>query len=99
MSLTLRDVRVLRDGLLATADWDAAAEAYAAEHDRDFQAVRTITQWMRALYYERGAEPDARRARALPRLAREPERVPDLAGSGPDAPIDDVTRRRFFGED
>jgi menaquinone-9 beta-reductase len=99
MGLTLRDVRVLSEQLLATADWDAAADAYADEHDRYFRTVRTITQWMRALYYERGPELDARRARALPRLAREPERVPDLAGLGPDAPIDDITRRRFFGED
>lgn len=99
MGLTLRDVRVLRDRLLATTDWDAAAHAYADEHDRYYGAVRIINQWMRELYYERGPEVDARRARALPRLAQEPERIPDLLGSGPDSPSDDVARRRFFGED
>jgi 2-polyprenyl-6-methoxyphenol hydroxylase-like FAD-dependent oxidoreductase len=33
LSLTLRDVRVLRDRLLETSDWCGAAERYAAEHD------------------------------------------------------------------
>ncbi len=33
LSLTLRDIRVLRDRLLADTDWDRAAHAYAAEHD------------------------------------------------------------------
>lgn len=55
------------------------------------------TAW-RELYYERGPEAEARRARALPRLAREPERAPDLRGAGPDAPSDEVERRRFLGE-
>jgi hypothetical protein len=99
MGLTLRDVRVLRDRLLATTDWDAAAHAYADEHDRYYGAMRIINQWMRELYYERGSEHDARRARALPRLAQEPERAPDLLGLGPDSPIDDIARRRFFGDD
>jgi 2-polyprenyl-6-methoxyphenol hydroxylase-like FAD-dependent oxidoreductase len=99
LSLTLRDVRVLRDRLLAAADWDAAAHAYADEHDRYYGALRAILRWMRELYFERGPEADARRARALPRLAREPERAPDLRGAGPDAPSDEVARRRFFGEE
>lgn len=99
MGLTLRDVRVLRDRVLVTPDWDAAARAYADEHDRYYGAMRTINQWRRELYYERGPEQDARRARALPRLAQEPGRAPDLLGSGPDSPIDDHARRRFFGDD
>jgi 2-polyprenyl-6-methoxyphenol hydroxylase-like FAD-dependent oxidoreductase len=99
LSLTLRDVRVLRDQLLATADWDGAAHAYADDHDRYYGALRTVIGWRRELYFERGHEADARRARAFPRLAQEPERSPDLLGLGPDSPIDDVARRRFFGED
>ena len=35
LSLTLRDVRVLRDALLDVEDWDAACHRYADEHDRD----------------------------------------------------------------
>jgi 2-polyprenyl-6-methoxyphenol hydroxylase-like FAD-dependent oxidoreductase len=99
LSLTLRDVRVLRDCLVAGSDWDAAAHAYADEHDRYSGALRAIIGWMRDLYYERGPEAEARRAHALPRLAREPARVPDLRGAGPEAPSDDAARRRFFGED
>lgn len=37
--LTLRDVRVLRDCLLATDDWHAAAHAYAQQHDRYYGAL------------------------------------------------------------
>src|SRR5262249_4065122 len=36
MSLTLRDVRVLRDALLGDDDWERAGHAYAAEHDRHY---------------------------------------------------------------
>src|SRR5207245_1348633 len=42
-SLTLRDVRVLRDHLLANDDWNKAAEAYAAEHDRYYGALHRLT--------------------------------------------------------
>jgi len=78
LSLTLRDARVLRDCLVTISDWEPAAHAYADEHDRYSGALQAIIGWMRMLYYERGQEADARRACALPRLAREPERAPDL---------------------
>ena len=99
MGLALRDVRVLRDALLATDDWHGAADAYAGEHDRHYGALRTITGWMRTLYYERGLAADARRARALPRIAQDPSRAPDLIGLGPDGATDEQARCRFFGED
>ena len=99
LSLTLRDVRALRDRLLAGPDWDAAGHAYAEEHDRYYGALRTVMGWMRQLYYEPGPEGEARRARALPRLAREPDRVPDIQGLGPECSVSDLARRRFFGED
>jgi len=41
LSLTLRDVRVLRDFLLADENWDLAASAYADEHDRYYGALHT----------------------------------------------------------
>ena len=47
LSLTLRDVRVLRDALLASDDWDAACRRYAAEHDRYYGALHRITSWLR----------------------------------------------------
>jgi 2-polyprenyl-6-methoxyphenol hydroxylase-like FAD-dependent oxidoreductase len=99
LSLTLRDVRTLRDQLLATSDWGAAAEAYAEEHVRYYGALRRIQGWTRELLYERGPAAEARRARALPLLAREPDRRLDYGTWGPDGPSDEAARRRFYGED
>ncbi|MBI2153230.1 MAG: FAD-dependent monooxygenase [Candidatus Rokubacteria bacterium] len=99
LSLTLRDVRVLRDQLLAKTDWEAAAGAYAEEHDRYYGALHRLEGWFTELLYEVGAEADARRARVFPRLAREPKRTPDVPGLGPDAPNDEAARRLFFVED
>ncbi|HEV8574351.1 MAG TPA: FAD-dependent monooxygenase, partial [Dehalococcoidia bacterium] len=45
MAMTLRDVRVLRDALLANDDWDAAGNIYAEEHDRQFHALHTVEGW------------------------------------------------------
>jgi hypothetical protein len=47
---------------------------------------------------ELGPEADARRARALPLIAQDPLRVADCPMSGPEAPSDETTRQRFFGE-
>ncbi len=97
--LTVRDVRVLRDQLLAGEDWDAAAHAYAAEHDRYFAGVHTFTSWVYKLFYETGPEADARRTRALPLLAEDLRRMPDAIFSGPEVPLDETARKRFFGEE
>lgn len=98
LSLTLRDVRVLRDRLLADDDWDAAGHAYAAEHDRSYAAVHTVEDWWTELFMEPGPEADARRERALPLILEDRSRTPDTFFSGPDAPVDETTRARFFGE-
>jgi menaquinone-9 beta-reductase len=100
LSLTLRDVRVLRDRLLADTDWDRAAHAYAAEHDRHYGAIHRLTDWMTMLFYDPSPAGAAHRARAFPRLAEEwVKRVPDTIGLGPEAPSDEAARRRLFGED
>ena len=99
LSTTLRDVRVLRDALMADDDWEAAGHAYAKEHDRYSTNVRGVTQLFRSLFLEQGAEADERRARALPRLAEDGTRAPDHLFSGPELPLDDSVRRRFFGEE
>jgi 2-polyprenyl-6-methoxyphenol hydroxylase-like FAD-dependent oxidoreductase len=99
LSLTLRDVRVLRDHLLTESDWTVAAHSYAREHDGYYGAWRRVVGWYRDLLYERGPEADARRARVLPLLEREPQRRPDHVGLGPEAPNDEAARRRLFGED
>lgn len=99
LSLTLRDVRVLRDRLLSCQDWRAAGDAYAEEHDRHYSVVHKTTNWFVDLFLEPGPEGEARRTRALPLIARDPTRVPDHAISGPDLPLNETVRRRFFGEE
>jgi 2-polyprenyl-6-methoxyphenol hydroxylase-like FAD-dependent oxidoreductase len=99
LSLTLRDVRVLRDALLASDDWDAAARAYADEHDRYYERLHTLEDWLTRAFFETGPQADARRARILARAALEPDRVPDVVAQGPDAPCDEAARKRFFAED
>lgn len=99
LSLTCRDIRVLRDHLLDTDDWDAAANAYAEEHDRYFHAIISVENWMAQMFLEQGPEADARRMRAMPLIAQDPTRVPTHFNAGPEAPSDDTARARFFGED
>ena len=99
LSTTLRDARLLRDNLLANDDWDMAGHAYAEEHDQFCKTVHDVVGWYTDFYLETGPEADARRARAFPLIAQDPMRQPDLLFSGPDIPVDDGIRRRFFGED
>jgi 2-polyprenyl-6-methoxyphenol hydroxylase-like FAD-dependent oxidoreductase len=63
LSTTLRDVRVLRDALLASDQWNAAGHVYATEHDRYSANVRTATQLFRSMFLEQGDEANQRRAR------------------------------------
>jgi menaquinone-9 beta-reductase len=98
LSLALRDVRVLRDRLLAQDDWDKAAHGYADEHDRHYGTIHRITGWMRTLFYDTRPQAAAIRRRAMPRLAEDPTRIPDMVGRGPEALSDDAARHRFFGE-
>ena len=99
LSLTLRDVRVLRDQLLGTEDWEAAGHAYAREHDRHSQVSHAVNLWFQEFYLETGPHADARRARALPLIAEDPSRQPDAGFSGPDIPVNEAVKKRFFAED
>jgi menaquinone-9 beta-reductase len=99
IALSLRDVRVLRDRLLETSDWCKAAADYAHDHDRAYSSLHNQHNWARLLFYMSGPEADALRAQALPKLASDPSRRPDVIGLGPDAPSDEAARRRFFGID
>jgi menaquinone-9 beta-reductase len=99
MSLTLRDVRVLRDSLDAERDWDKAGHAYAAEHDRYYGIVHRVDGWVTHVFMDVDPESDATRARALSLLAQDMSRFPEPPMSGPEAPHDDSVRRRFFGEE
>ncbi len=99
LSLTLRDVRVLRDQLLRRNDWEAAGHGYAEEHDRYFQVMYQVGNWLAEMFYATGTEAEARRAKALPLIAQDPSRRLYHAWSGPDLPLDETIRRRFFGEE
>jgi 2-polyprenyl-6-methoxyphenol hydroxylase-like FAD-dependent oxidoreductase len=97
-SLTVRDARVLRDQLLAHDNWDEAGHAYARQHDRYYAAVHKLTGWLYQMFYDAGPEAEACRARALPLIAEDATRVPDVLFSGPEVPLGEPVRRRFFGE-
>jgi menaquinone-9 beta-reductase len=98
MALTLRDVRTLRDALLADQEWDAAGHAYAAGHDQYYSVIHTVEDWLTELFFAKGANAEARRKRVLPLIAEDPSRIPDHIASGPEQPLNEEVRRRFFGE-
>jgi 2-polyprenyl-6-methoxyphenol hydroxylase-like FAD-dependent oxidoreductase len=99
LSLTLRDVRVLADRLLASDDWSGAADDYAEEHDRHYGVIHRLTGWARTLFYHPNLIPPVVRESAIARLLADRTRGIDIVGIGPDSPCDEATRRRFFGED
>ena len=99
LGMTLRDVRVLRDQLLASENWDDAGHAYAAEHDRHARATHLGNTWYTRLYPGDRAGSRCPRQHAMPLLAQDPTRQPDTIFSGPDVPLDESVRRRFFAED
>lgn len=99
LALTLRDVRVLTDALLATSDWDAAVAAYAQAHDDYYSRLQRKEAWLAELFFQLGPAANQRRARVAPLHRREPDREVDIIGIGPDERWDEQARRRFFGED
>jgi 2-polyprenyl-6-methoxyphenol hydroxylase-like FAD-dependent oxidoreductase len=91
LSLTLRDVRVLRDRLVETDDWSKAADAYAHERDRYYGLLHRAVVWLTELLYDYGPEADARRLRAARAgILENPARMPDVVGVAPDAHTDEV---------
>ena len=99
LSLAFRDARVLSDELVAGTDWDAAANRYAQRHDADYGVVKKVSGWFYDVFQRLGPGADARRARALPLIAQDPTRVPDVLFSGPEFPLDASSQARFYGED
>lgn len=99
LSLTARDVQVLANNLASLNDWEAAGHAYAHAHDEYLSRSIKVGGWLSDLFFAQSAEADALRARALPLIAAEPDRVPAHNLSGPDLPCDDSVRRRLFGEE
>ena len=98
MSLTLRDVRVLRDQLFGDGDWDRAGHRYAQQHDTYFANCHNVCGWFRHIFQEQTPAAAVQRQKAMPLIAQDPIRIPDHLYSGPDLPIDETVRLRFFGE-
>jgi len=99
LALALRDARALSDELLASQDWVAAGERYAARHDQHYGTIRMVSGWFYDVFQRLGPEAEARRGRAMPLIAQDPTRPPDMLFSGPDLPVAANARARFFGED
>jgi len=98
LSFALRGARVLRDELTGNSDWEAAGHRYADQHQRSFHACHVVEGWLRTVFQDPSAEAAALRARAMPLIAKDPTRVPDHIFSGPDLPLNEQVRARFFGE-
>ena len=98
LSITTRDVRELSERLRVTDDWDLASQQYAQARDAYFKAGLRVQGWHFDLMFGEGTAADGLRARALPLLAKEPDRMPDHAFSGLDLPSDEEVRMHFFGE-
>ena len=98
LSLALRGSRILRDELSKDSDWAAGANRYAEQQGRYSRACVTVEGWMRTLFQDPSPESTRLRERAMPLIAQDPTRVPDHIFSGPELPINDEVRARFFGE-
>jgi menaquinone-9 beta-reductase len=98
LSFSLRAARVLRDELSSNSDWNAAGHRYAEQHQRSFRACHTVEQWIRTLFQDPSPASCALRAKAMPRIAEDPTRVPDHIFSGPDLPVNEQVRARLFGD-
>ena len=73
LSRTLRDVRLLRDALLADDRWTAAALSYAFEHDDAFQRLRKGERLYAELFMATGEEADELRGAAWTGTRQTPE--------------------------
>lgn len=98
LSRTLRDVRLLRDRLLHMPHWQEAALAYAGDHDNFYGRMRRLEAMETTLLFEPGAAADKRREHAFALFAKDPTRIPDATGLGPEAPSDETAKARYFGE-
>ena len=99
LSLTLRDVRVLRDRLLETEVRCGGVDAYATEHNLYAENLRRIHGWFASCSTARERK-RTRCEHALCRVSlRTPRALSISLAAGPEAPSDEAARRRFFGED
>lgn len=98
LALTVHDVRLLRDHLLESDDWDAAGHAYAEAHDRDYETVHETEDWFAQLLFSEGPEAEERRARVMPKLVQDPNYMPDTFQAGPqNVTLSEEWRMEIFG--
>ncbi|CAA9541538.1 MAG: hypothetical protein AVDCRST_MAG73-1982 [uncultured Thermomicrobiales bacterium] len=104
MSLAFRDVRDLRDLLLASSprDWQPAIEEFARRRPSWYEPLRAFAIWKGPLFTDVGPDADAARARA--RHAAEHDTWRNGYGAinarGPEGlPVTESARRRYLGED
>jgi 2-polyprenyl-6-methoxyphenol hydroxylase-like FAD-dependent oxidoreductase len=86
LSLTLRDICVLRDQLLATLDCDAAANTYAREQDSYYCVTHRVDNWLTDLLLTPGPQAAARRDRAFGLWPRIPRAFPTTSQAVPICP-------------
>ena len=78
--------------------WFECLITYAEQHDTYSHNCHTSTVWFRQVFQEQSPAAALRRQKALPLIAQDLMRVPDHIFSGPEMPLDDSVRARFFGE-
>jgi 2-polyprenyl-6-methoxyphenol hydroxylase-like FAD-dependent oxidoreductase len=88
LSITLRDVRIVRDLLLASDDWSESALApYAEERSERLRRLRFVAECVTQLFARFDDEGITRRTRAITRMRENPELFPAVAAAayvGPD---------------
>jgi 2-polyprenyl-6-methoxyphenol hydroxylase-like FAD-dependent oxidoreductase len=101
MSLTLRDVRELRDLLLA-GNWQAAIEEFARRRPSWYEPLRAYAIWQGPLFTDVGPNADAARARQRRAAELDPWRngYGAIFGLGPEGlPVTEAARRHYLGDD
>jgi 2-polyprenyl-6-methoxyphenol hydroxylase-like FAD-dependent oxidoreductase len=99
LSVTLRDVRVVRDLLLDNRGWSAALLApYVAERSERVRRVMCVTRFGTTLFARFDEEGVRTRARAMQRLAAQPELGALFAAglAGPDAMPAETFTQGFY---
>jgi 2-polyprenyl-6-methoxyphenol hydroxylase-like FAD-dependent oxidoreductase len=100
LSLALKDVQELSALLLASADWQASIETFAALRPRWYEPLRAHATWEGPLVTDIGPDADAARARADRAKAADPLRggYGAIHALGPDGlPVTEEARRRYLG--